>query len=237
MSLPWWWPPIHFNTNIIGTYCCSTTVDWYNNLLLTKWKALKCQTLGAAVHVIVLVCWLESITVSWTIEAVMLVRCVWFCSYLCKVCSRVSEALLLILRTLSLSLSPLITLPQTVRLFYVSLRSQAPQQQYTVLSFLRCEGMATVTNWSLHVHHGITLCAYLSQTHRPIALHCMHYSITLWAYLSEPLVKDSHKRSTENTIPRAPSHVITHYRYVCVTERYTETLHVKKMADLVAVSL
>ena len=28
-----------------------------------------------------------------------------------------------------------ITLPQTVRLFYVSLRSQAPQQQYTVLSF------------------------------------------------------------------------------------------------------
>jgi len=24
-----------------------------------KWKALKCQTLGAAVHVIVLVCWLE----------------------------------------------------------------------------------------------------------------------------------------------------------------------------------
>ena len=30
-------------------------------------------------------------------------RCVWFCSYLCKVCSRVSEALLLVLRTLSLS--------------------------------------------------------------------------------------------------------------------------------------
>ena len=47
---------------------------------------------------------------------------------------------------LCLSLSPLITLPQTVRLFYISLRSQAPQQQYTVLSFLRCEGMATVTN-------------------------------------------------------------------------------------------
>ena len=29
--------------------------------------------------------------------------------------------------------------------------------------------------------------------------------------------------------------MITHYRYVRVTERYTETLHVKKMADLVAV--
>ena len=51
------------------------------------------------------------------------------------------------------------------------------------------------------------------------------------------MVKDSHKRLTENTIPRAPSHVITHYRYVRVMERYTETLHVKKMADLVAVSL
>ena len=34
---------------------------------------------------------------------------------------------------LCLSLSSL-TLPQTVRLFYVSLRSQAPKQQYTVLS-------------------------------------------------------------------------------------------------------
>ena len=32
--------------------------------------------------------------------------------------------------------------------------------------------------------------------------------------------------------PHAPSYVITHYRYVRVTERYTETLHVKKMADL-----
>jgi len=31
------------------------------------------------------------------------------------------------------------------------------------------------------------------------------------------------------------SHLITHYRYVRVTEKYTETLHVKKMADLVAV--
>ena len=29
----------------------------------------------------------------------------------------------------------------------------------------------------------------------------------------------------------------SHYRYVRVMERYTETLHMKKMADLVAVSL
>ena len=32
------------------------------------------------------------------------------------------------------------------------------------------------------------------------------------------------------------SHLITHYRYVRVMEKYMETLHVKKMADLVAVT-
>ena len=37
---------------------------------------------------------------------------------------------------LCLSLSSLITLPQTASLFYVSLRSQAPQQQYTVFPFV-----------------------------------------------------------------------------------------------------
>ena len=31
------------------------------------------------------------------------------------------------------------------------------------------------------------------------------------------------------------SHMITHYHYVHATERYMETLHVKKMADLVTV--
>ena len=44
-----------------------------------------------------------------------------------------------------------------------------------------------VTNWPLHVHYGITLCTYLSQTHRPIlhsiacttVLHCGHTSLNL----------------------------------------------------------
>ena len=91
---------------------------------------------------------------------------------LCHMCSVLS------LPVQSLLNSSLNTLPQTVRLFYVSLRSQAPQQQYTI--------------------------------------QCMHYSIyTLWAYLSEQLVKDSHKRLS---------------LIVRVTEKYTETLHVKKMA-------
>ena len=45
------------------------------------------------------------------------------------------------------------------------------------------------------------------------------------------LVKDSHNRlsSTENA---CSSHLITHSRYVRIKERYTETLHMKKMADL-----
>ena len=70
-------------------------------------------------------------------------------------------------------------------------------QQYTVRSFssMRRHGHSHKLT-SSRADHGITLWAYLSQMHRPIALRCMHYGITLWAYLSEPLVKDSHKRLT-----------------------------------------
>ena len=58
----------------------------------------------------------------------------------------------------------------------------------------------------LHCGH-----TYLSQTHRPIALQCMHYGITLCAYLSEPLVKDSHKSlSTTEKPPCAPIYMIKH---------------------------
>ena len=91
----------------------------------------------------------------------------------------------------------LITLPQTERLFYILLRSQAPQQQYTV--------------------------------------HCMHYSIILWAHLSEPLVKESQmsKFDGKNHNTACSSYLITHYHYVRVMDRYTETLHMKKMASVV----
>ena len=54
-------------------------------------------------------------------------------------------------------------------------------------------------------------------------------------YLSEPLVKNSYKRVTSTEKPQYRVLQVRHYRYVRVTERYTETLHVKKMADLVAV--
>ena len=149
----------------------------------------------------------------------MLARCVWFCSYLCKVCPRVSESLLLVLRTLSLSF-PTNNPSSDSKAFlrFIAFSGSPTAVHCAFLSSMRRHGQ--VTNWSLHVHNGITLCTYLSQTHRPIALHCMHYGITLWAYLSEPLVKDSHKRSTENTIPRAPSHVITLPLRTCYGEVY-----------------
>ena len=75
---------------------------------------------------------------------------------------------------------------------------------------LRCEGMAAVTNWPLHMHYGTTLWAYISQMHRLIPLHCMHYGITLWAYLSEPLVKDSHKHLSSTEKPQC---CVLHVKY------------------------
>ena len=123
-----------------------------------------------------------------------------------------------------------ITLPQTVRLFYVHCVLRLPNSSTLCFPFLRCEDMATVTNSPLHVHYGITLWAYLFRCIDQI------YGIALWAYLSEPLIKDSHKHlsSTEKPqFPHVPTHMITHYHYVRVMERYMETLHVKKMADLV----
>ena len=57
-----------------------------------EWKALKSQTLGTAVHVIVLVYWLE-------IDHCL----VMFCSCPCKICSRVSDALSQALCNLSLA--------------------------------------------------------------------------------------------------------------------------------------
>ena len=79
--------------------------------------------------------------------------------------------------------------------------------------FLRYKGMSTVTNWPLHVHYGITMWAYLSQTHRPNQRYCT-VGIPFW---------NSRKRQTQTfikvqrknpTILRAPSHMITHSPYV-----------------------
>ena len=131
---------------------------------------------------------------------------------------------------LCLSLLSLITLPQTVRLFYVSLRSQAPKQQYTVLSFssMRRHGHSHKTDLFN------SLWAYLSQKHRP---NLRYYTVGIPFGTSRKRQSQKSKLDGKTTIPRAPTHMITHYCYVRVTERYTETLHVKKMADFVAVSL
>ena len=126
----------------------------------------------------------------------MLAICVRFCSCLCKVCSLVSEALLLALQTLSLSfLTSNSSSDRKAFLRFIAFSGSSTAVHRAFLFFDAKAAMATVTNWPLHVHYGITLWEYLSQTHRPIALHCMHYGITLWAYLSEPLVKDTVRQS------------------------------------------
>ena len=87
----------------------------------------------------------------------MLALCTLSCSCLYKVCSHVSETLMLplvlypalvctksvqmfqmfshSLYALYLSLSSIMSLPQTLRLFYVSLLAISPYHQYTALSF------------------------------------------------------------------------------------------------------
>ena len=137
-------------------------------------------------------------------QKLLCLPCVWFCTKSAHMFQKLSY----LLCGVCLSLLSLVTLLQTVRLstFHCVLRLPM-QQQYTVLSFSSMQRHGHITNWPLNLHYGtFTLWTYLSQMHRPIALHCMHYGITLWAYLSELLVKDSHKRcfkfdgKTNNTV-------------------------------------
>ena len=74
-------------------------------------------------------------------------KCLWLSYvfgsvFVCAKSAHIFQKLKLALQTLSL-----ITLAQTVRLFYLSLCSQAPQEQYTVIC----------------MHYGITLWAYSSE--------------------------------------------------------------------------
>ena len=143
----------------------------------------------------------------------MLAICVRFCSCLCKVCSLVSEALLLALRTLSLSFLTSNSCSDSKAFLHFIAFSGSPTAVHRAFLFFDAKAWPQSQTDLLHCGHTFLYCTplhalqyyivYLSQTHRPIALHCMHYGITLWAYLSEPLVKDSHKRpsSTENIIP------------------------------------
>ena len=91
--------------------------------------------------------------------------------------------------------------------------------------FLRCEGMTSDQSQTdlftcTMVLHCDTVSipfsdaqTYSTPFHAQRCLNCGHTFF----------IKDSHKRLS------------SHYRYVCITEGYMETLHMKKMADLVAV--
>ena len=147
-------------------------------------------------------------------EALMLAICVRFCYCLCKVCSQ----------KLPYSLCGLCLSLYSSSDNKASLRSQAPQQQYTVL-FLFFDVKAwpksqtDLLTYTTILHFGYTFLRCIDLLHSIV----FPYGITLWAYLPEPLVKDSHKHlsSTEKTtIPCAPSHVITHYHYIRVKLQY-----------------
>ena len=113
----------------------------------------------------------------WSAEPSAQARCVQFCSCLCKVCSRVSEALLLTLWTLSHSFVTNDSSSDS-KAFLRFIAFSAPLQQYTVLSSPTNFFMCTTV---FHCGHTFLRCIDLI------------YGIPLWAYLSEALVKDSHK--------------------------------------------
>ena len=95
---------------------------------------------------------------------------------------------------LCLSLSSLVTLSQTERLFYVSLRSQVPQQQYTVLSFSSNHAKAwpqsqtDLFTCTTVLHCGNTFLRRIDLLHSiacTTVLHCGHpqvYKLTLLTF-------------------------------------------------------
>ena len=84
----------------------------------------------------------------------------------------VFQKLSYLLCRLCLSLSSL-NLPQTVRLFNISLHSQAPQQQYTVLSFSSTRRHGHSHKLTFHVHYGITSTAKTPGNHILGCLSCI----------------------------------------------------------------
>ena len=104
----------------------------------------------------------------------------------------------------NLSLFSLITLTQAVRLFYVSLRSQVHRQQHIVLSFSSMQRHG-------HSHELTSSCAL------------PYYTVGI-SFIRQ---SQTSKFDGKTAILHAPSHLITHYHYVRVTERYAEILHVE----------
>ena len=152
--------------------------------LAQEWTALKCRTLGA--------------------------------SYMCSVLFLPLQSLLTCFRSSLTCFADFVSLlssSDSKAFLCLNAFSGSPTVVHRAFLFrLQCEGMATVTNWPLYMQYGITLWAYLSQTHRP---NLRYYTVGI---PSEPLVKDSHNRlsSTEKTqyclLQFTWSHI---YRYVC----------------------
>ena len=157
----------------------------------------------------------------WSAEPSVQARCVRCCSCQCKDCSCASEALLLALWTLSLSfVTNNSSLDSKAFLRFIAF-SDFPTAVHR--AFLFFKGMATVTNWPLCVHYDITLWAYLSQTHRPNLRYCT-VGIAFWA--SRKRQSQMSKFDRKTTIPRAPTHLITHLSLrTCYGEVYRNIAH------------
>ena len=101
----------------------------------------------------------------------------------CEKSAHMFQKLSYLLYGLCLSLSSLTTVPQTVRLFYISLHSQAPQQQYTVLSFIDVkawpQSQTDLFRCSTVLHCGHTfLTVTQSHSHTVILSHCQTVTLS-----------------------------------------------------------
>ena len=152
-----------------------------------------------------------------SIEPSAQARCVRFCSCLCKVWSHVSEALLLTLETLFLSLVT-ITVLQTVRFVVFSGSPTAVHRAFLFFDTKACPQSQTdlfTCTTVLHWGHTFLRCIDLI------------YGIALWAPHSEPLVKDRHLLKFDGKIPKYCVLQVTwsHTHRMCYREVYGNIAH------------
>ena len=108
----------------------------------------------------------------WSAEPLVQARCVQFCSCLCKVCSRVSEALLLTFQTLSLS--------------FVTNNSSSDSKAF--LRFIAFSGSPTAVHHAMQRH---------GHSYKLISSHALQYctvGIPFWTY--------SHRRLSSTEKPQ-----------------------------------
>ena len=118
-------------------------------------------------------CFCLRIVCSQCSEDLMLAMCLILFLPVQSLFIHVSKALLPAMWTFSLQTLSSQTLPQTVRLFNISLHSQAPQQQYTMLSFSSTRRHGHNHKLTFHVHYGITPIAKTPGNHILGCLSCI----------------------------------------------------------------